>query len=249
MFKFFRSIRQNLLNENKTAKYLKYAAGEIVLVMIGILLALQVNTWNQNRLLRVEEIEAISRILFDVEGDVQALDIRIGTLEEKDTSLLRVKSTIENGKVADPQSFLNDIIEGSQFGWSQRGANRSTYDDLTGAGKLGIIKNAEVRATISAYYNNFLIQQNRIDSRETGYPNLSYQLVERNYGGDFQLMTGLTYEQTEDLAKHALETLTIDEVREEINFGRFTHTSSSGIQNRAKELMEVLKDYFAEIQK
>lgn len=42
MLKFFRSIRQNLLMENKTGKYLKYAIGEIVLVMIGILLALQV---------------------------------------------------------------------------------------------------------------------------------------------------------------------------------------------------------------
>ena len=42
MIKFFRKIRQNLLMENKTGKYLKYAIGEVVLVMIGILLALQV---------------------------------------------------------------------------------------------------------------------------------------------------------------------------------------------------------------
>lgn len=49
MIKFFRKIRQQLLNENKTSKYLKYAIGEIVLVMIGILLALQVNNWNNER--------------------------------------------------------------------------------------------------------------------------------------------------------------------------------------------------------
>ena len=49
MIKFFRRIRQNLLSEGKTSKYLKYAIGEIVLVMIGILLALQVNNWNENR--------------------------------------------------------------------------------------------------------------------------------------------------------------------------------------------------------
>ena len=50
MIKFFRKIRQNLLMENKTSKYLKYAIGEIILVMIGILLALQVNNWNQQRI-------------------------------------------------------------------------------------------------------------------------------------------------------------------------------------------------------
>ncbi len=50
MIKFFRKIRQNLLMENKTSKYFKYAIGEIVLVVFGILIALQVNNWNNNRL-------------------------------------------------------------------------------------------------------------------------------------------------------------------------------------------------------
>tara|TARA_R110001606_G_scaffold393106_2_gene562718 strand:+ start:341 stop:1087 length:747 start_codon:yes stop_codon:yes gene_type:complete len=49
MIKFFRKIRQNLLMENKTGKYFKYAIGEIVLVVIGILIALQINNWNENR--------------------------------------------------------------------------------------------------------------------------------------------------------------------------------------------------------
>lgn len=48
MIKFFRTIRQNLIMENKTGKYLKYAIGEIVLVVIGILIALSINTWNEN---------------------------------------------------------------------------------------------------------------------------------------------------------------------------------------------------------
>ena len=49
MIKFFRKIRQNLLMESKTSKYFKYAIGEIVLVVIGILIALQINTWNENQ--------------------------------------------------------------------------------------------------------------------------------------------------------------------------------------------------------
>lgn len=49
MIKFFRKIRQNLLLEGKTGTYLKYAIGEILLVVIGILIALQVNNWNEGR--------------------------------------------------------------------------------------------------------------------------------------------------------------------------------------------------------
>ena len=48
MIKFFRQIRQNLLTQNKLSKYLLYAVGEIVLVIIGILIALQINNWNIN---------------------------------------------------------------------------------------------------------------------------------------------------------------------------------------------------------
>jgi hypothetical protein len=55
MLKFFRKIRQNLLSEGKTGKYLKYAFGEIILVVIGILIALQINNWNENRKNRLLE--------------------------------------------------------------------------------------------------------------------------------------------------------------------------------------------------
>ena len=47
MIKFFRHIRQSLLAEGKTGKYLKYALGEILLVVLGILIALQLNIWNE----------------------------------------------------------------------------------------------------------------------------------------------------------------------------------------------------------
>ena len=49
MIKFFRHIRKSMLMENKTGKYFKYAIGEIVLVVIGILIALQINNWNQQK--------------------------------------------------------------------------------------------------------------------------------------------------------------------------------------------------------
>ena len=62
MIKFFRKIRQKLLTENRTGQYLKYAIGEIVLVVIGILIALQINNWNEKSKLKGEEIKLLKEM-------------------------------------------------------------------------------------------------------------------------------------------------------------------------------------------
>jgi len=62
MIKLFRSIRKNILAKGKTTKYFKYAIGEIVLVVIGILIALQINNWNQERILKIEEKSIVKNL-------------------------------------------------------------------------------------------------------------------------------------------------------------------------------------------
>jgi hypothetical protein len=54
MIKFFRKIRQGLISESKFSKYLLYAIGEIVLVVIGIFIALQLNLWSENRIISLK---------------------------------------------------------------------------------------------------------------------------------------------------------------------------------------------------
>lgn len=69
MIKFFRRIRQNLLSEGKTGKYLKYAVGEIVLVVIGILIALQINNWNENRKVLKAQEDLLESFYDNMEAD------------------------------------------------------------------------------------------------------------------------------------------------------------------------------------
>ena len=70
MIKFFRRIRQNLIMENKTSKYFKYAIGEIVLVVIGILIALQINNWNENRKDKIKEHAYLTNLKKDILEDI-----------------------------------------------------------------------------------------------------------------------------------------------------------------------------------
>jgi hypothetical protein len=74
MIKFFRKIRQNLLMENKTGKYFKYAIGEIILVVIGILIALQINNWNENRKNNSKVNTYLNNMIQDLTTDQESLN-------------------------------------------------------------------------------------------------------------------------------------------------------------------------------
>ena len=87
MIKFFRKIRQNLIMENKTSKYLKYAIGEIVLVVFGILIALQINNWNEQRKLKAVELNLLYELQDVLEGGVDGeLKFQLSQIESNKIS-------------------------------------------------------------------------------------------------------------------------------------------------------------------
>ena len=83
MIKLFRKIRQRLLSEGKTGKYFKYAIGEIVLVVIGILIALQINDWNDQRKLKQQEQTYYCKISEDLKTDIKNINRTLVSLKER----------------------------------------------------------------------------------------------------------------------------------------------------------------------
>jgi hypothetical protein len=85
MINFFRKIRQNMLTENKVSKYLLYAIGEIILVVIGILIALQVNNWNQERYQKETEAIYLTQLLEETRADSIFFQSRLVLFEKQST--------------------------------------------------------------------------------------------------------------------------------------------------------------------
>src|SRR6056300_629102 len=77
MLKFFRKIRQQLAYDNNLSKYSRYAIGEIFLVVIGILIALQINNWNESRKLKEKEQIVLNQLLRDFNANLVQLDQKI----------------------------------------------------------------------------------------------------------------------------------------------------------------------------
>lgn len=106
MLKFFRSIRKKLIQQDNVRKYLLYAIGEILLVVIGILIALQVNNWNEERIARNAEKELLTEVLEALRSDSLAI---LDTIEITDTTFEVYKTLYKIQKGIFPEDSLKNI--------------------------------------------------------------------------------------------------------------------------------------------
>ena len=139
MIKFFRHIRRSLVNENKMGKYFKYAIGEIILVVIGILIALQVNNWNDNRKSRNTQKVLTTSIKQDLKADVAYLK---NFLAQTDTlyQVLKQQSKKVNRVSYSKDSLVHFIRkEINVFIITFSGFNNNTYESMKASGKLDIL--------------------------------------------------------------------------------------------------------------
>jgi hypothetical protein len=149
MIKFFRKIRQNLLIENKTGKYFKYAVGEIVLVVIGILIALQVNNLNEQRKANDFEVKILKEIRSNLQTDLTEIREDIGLMVDINKACLDVKSHILNfDEPTDSLSTSSAILRVTpHFSPINSGYN------LLQSRSLATIKNDSLRNSISYQYD------------------------------------------------------------------------------------------------
>ena len=119
MIKFFRRIRQKILSENQFSKYLFYSIGEIVLVVIGILIALQINNWNEYQKERKTEVKVMKELEENLQDNIQRLQIMIERGNTDNQSADIIISVVDNElSYADSLNnhfyyALNPIDEGS----------------------------------------------------------------------------------------------------------------------------------------
>ena len=150
MLKFFRKIRQGLLIRNKFNKYFLYAIGEIMLVVVGILIALQINVWNQNTKNRKEELRILAKLEQDLNNDMQQLKGHIANATGRQKQIDSIYLALGNPGKFTTQEFANwhlGILFENIFS-----CNSGTYDESLSAGTLKLIENDSLREKVFNYY-------------------------------------------------------------------------------------------------
>jgi uncharacterized protein DUF6090 len=166
MIKFFRKIRQQLLTENKFSKYILYAIGEIILVVFGILIALQVNTWNQNLKLEKLENSYYLNILNDLHNDSLEFDRKNKNALRNISKLNNILNFINNNydfsktqidsisfgdrSYADTLALIFSVSQAGFLQFPQIYSN--TITDLRSTGNIKLFKNDTLKNSILEYY-------------------------------------------------------------------------------------------------
>jgi hypothetical protein len=141
------------MEKNKTGKYLKYAIGEIVLVVIGILIALQINNWNENRKAHAQEQEYYQLLSEEIKQDKEQI------LKLKASNKIRIKSLNEALREIQKEK-PSALVFGENWLKSNRQfsdifqPNDAAYSDIKSSGKLNIIKDKTVTKALNVYFRN-----------------------------------------------------------------------------------------------
>jgi len=168
MIKLFRQLRMKMIDDNKSIKYLRYALGEIVLVVIGILIALQINNWNENRKTEI----TIENSLFALKNDLIQDTLLI---TEKRPFIIEQYLLNESlrARVAKPNATIDTLIHIMRYefnpNWSvQIVYNTNTYHSLN---QTGLIENLpdSLKSQIKNFYNKKFTLSDRIEKTTNDY--------------------------------------------------------------------------------
>ena len=150
MLKFFRKIRQNLLMENKTGKYFKYAIGEIVLVVIGILIALQINNWNEERKANISENKALLALKNEFDKNIERFKFIIKGRDSAQVGIRAYFDILANDTI--PIEKKAQANKATYFGGSW-GAQNTVLIGLVNSGAIDNIKNDSLKILLTLWPN------------------------------------------------------------------------------------------------
>ena len=148
MIKFFRKIRLNLMETGKTGKYLKYAVGEIILVVIGILIALQINNWNENEKAKITENYVLEEVLSNLKEDSIILKEIISQREKAKISVANMLIYLNHDNV-NKETLENDLVNFLTF--ERYFPINNAYEILKSKGLQ--LSNNTLTTKISRYYD------------------------------------------------------------------------------------------------
>jgi exonuclease VII small subunit len=177
MIRFFGMIKRKLLSENKISRYLLYATGETVLVVIGILIALQINNWNENRKSVEKEVDNLENLKTELTRSLGELKVDKNRILTYYRSTENIYNYIQNKPVPVDSMFV-DFYRSVQFSFTF--PISSTYETFK-SGNLELIRSEDLRALITdVYESGYKRIQTKVNTRRNA-ARLLFPYYQKNF--------------------------------------------------------------------
>ncbi|MDG1277850.1 MAG: DUF6090 family protein [Algoriphagus sp.] len=202
MISFLRKIRQKLLSQNRVSQYLAYALGEIFLVVIGILIALQINTWNQQRIENEEESEILFGLKEEFEINLKEINYSININTKVTEDCLKLTQIIRSNSIGNNAELIDDLLV--RIGtFNSFDAQTGVASEIVNSGKLILLKNDALRTQIVNWLTLLIDQEEDILFRSDNYTmNLMPFLMKRFPLANGELTKKLPYDKKDYLQNY-----------------------------------------------
>ena len=257
MIKFFRHIRQNLIMKNQTGKYFKYAIGEIILVVIGILIALQINNWNETRKERAQEQELLAQLQSEFKSNLEQLDQKIKMRKDMISASLKLLHYVDYPETRHTDSILKHLVYT---------VIAPTFDpivnDAISSGRIQLIQNVSLKEKLSRWtseviqvteeeqvWDHYRLNNYIPTIEKTGlYRNMMNKYWRNDLLSSFHLDVGTETKLTIGNSKKDLNiTKIIDRIEFEnyfaqcATFAKLTNSQSLSLRKRIIEILDLIQ--------
>ncbi|QIE58761.1 hypothetical protein G5B37_04055 [Rasiella rasia] len=228
--KFFRKIRRKLLNKGKVSKYLAYAAGEIILVVVGILIALYINNLNTEK----QETSTLNGYLFNISENIKADQINLDQISKfRDSSVIGSKYFMNMIEQESTESYATYFATYFKYNpWLDESfqSNKSGFEALKNSGYLSKIQQTSLEAELYKYYS--LVE--KIQEEEQSLNNFMEEM-------EYDMYKNNIVQRTKVIIKKLFQNVASDEDRTELkNILSYPAFAGSHSRNAGTSYMNVL---------
>jgi len=198
MIKFFRTIRKDLMEQNKTGKYFKYAIGEILLVVIGILIALQINNQNELRKDQILTNKYLIGFARDLSTDKSQLDTQITIRKKQSLSARALIKTIEHNEI-NLDSFYNHYYY--LFPFYRFSPNTNTLEEILNSSQLRLITDENIKnrlLELRGLYKEIKLNEEHVYEDRSAYLYSSRTLDHIEFNGLFLAANNVSFSSSKD---------------------------------------------------
>ncbi len=219
-------------------RYVLYAVGEVILIVVGVLIAVSLNNSNNFRVKRLQEQQIVVRISNELNAGINRISNFQDRIQRKEEALESLAPFLRGKVIEDKKGFLESVILASTFGWEQPPLEQTTFREILNSGQLSLILDTSLRLQLTRFYHFVTQSEERSNLRMSQFPRIAYKLIPREE--ENELKESLSDEEISEIVATVLKSDLQSHLISEQNRAKFIIDIWGNMKTQSIELQKKL---------